>query len=120
MESNFEFWIVIHRRGRLTIDYFRLTIDYCISPQRTPQLNRRKKAFNGAGKERREKILLVKYLQQPGYPDQCHLDRIDVIFMIYLLFLILWVKIRNHNPPDTGMSTLEPLRLLDLSKIVIY
>ena len=51
-------------------------------------------------RERREKIPLFKYLQQPGYPDQCHLDRIDVIFMIYLLFLILWVKIRNYNLAD--------------------
>ena len=36
------------------------TIDDCISPQRAPQLNRRKNAFNGAGKERREMILLFK------------------------------------------------------------
>ena len=34
----------------------RFSIDYCISPQRTPQLNRRKKAFNGAGKERRDSM----------------------------------------------------------------
>ena len=36
----------------------RRAIDDCNSPQRAPQLNRKEKTFNGAGKERREKILL--------------------------------------------------------------